>query len=56
MMYPLKKLSALLLALALSLTLTVPALAAEAALPPADAALSYGQASQLAWAVWQFRQ
>ena len=53
MMYPLKKLSALLLALALSLTLTVPALAAEAALPPADAALSYGQASQLAWAVWQ---
>ena len=51
-------LSALLLALALSLSLSVPALAAEqdgaaGAKAAAEAAMTYGQAAQIAWAVWQ---
>lgn len=52
-----KKLSALLLALILSLSLTVPALAAEdlkaGAREAANSAMTYGGATQIAWAVWQ---
>ncbi|MCI9122321.1 MAG: beta-lactamase family protein [Oscillibacter sp.] len=55
-----KKLGALLLTLALSLSLTVPALAAEetkdletAAQEAAAAALTYGSATQVAWALWK---
>jgi len=54
-----KQLSALLLALALSLSLTAPAMAAEtteavnaAAMGAASTAMTYGQATQIGWAVW----
>ncbi|MDE6456858.1 MAG: beta-lactamase family protein, partial [Dysosmobacter sp.] len=53
-----KSLGALLLALALSLSLALPASAAgspvdEAGKAAAAAAMTYGQAAQAAWAVWQ---
>ena len=58
-----RRFGALLLALALSLSLSVPALAAETEGAPktlaetakeaASAAMTYGGATQLAWAVWQ---
>ncbi len=55
-----KKLSALLLVLALSLSLSVPALAAEetkdlktAAQEASAAAMTYGGATQISWALWQ---
>ncbi len=48
-----RKLGCLLLALALSVSLAMPALAAEETPSPGAAALAYGKASQLAWAVWK---